>query len=183
MRAISHWAACVMLAVMSCSAQNAVTQGWSTYENSRYKFAVQYPSSWRGGRAPDSPGLFISNFPASEEVRGVVIPRTGAQITVLPAPEDIRNKESWIKRDLAGEKELLRREIPVAKESTGKCSELTQVTWEWEVGPKTYFTETAYYCSAANRLFRIRLTHWKDNPRNEELQSTALEMAKTLTVR
>ena len=92
--------------------------------------------------------------------------------------EDIRDKESWIKRDLAHESELQKREIPVGEAPTGKCSQLTQVVWEWEVGPKAYFTETAYYCVAASKLFQVRLTHWKGDPRQEELQSTALEMAR-----
>jgi hypothetical protein len=174
------WTTLIGLFGIGCQA-HPIPDDWLTYESPSLHVEVKYPPSWNMAVGTNNV-LYLANFAASESVHGVVIPRSGARVTVMPASADIRDKESWIKKDLDHETELNRREIPKSQ-SRQSCETLTEVVWEWEVGPNSFFRETAYYCVASGRLFRIRLTFWKGNPQQNDLQTTAIQIAESLRVR
>ena len=153
---------------------------YSVYKSPRFGFQLRYPSTWEGGGT--DVGFYMRNFPKEEQVHGVVVPKNGAEITVLSGPADMRDRESWEKRDLINEPALYRREVPVDKKNVHGCSDLTEVAWRWEAGPGAYFRETAFYCVGHGQMFRIRLTHRQGNPQSEQLRRIAEEMARSFQI-
>jgi hypothetical protein len=151
----------------------------NVFTSAREHFSVRYPPSWRS--LGYSQGLDIVNFPLNEQVRGVILPEGGARITVLRKPDHIASIEDWIREDLLDVKAETRRELRGTPAPDG-CSKFVEVKWQWDAGgaPDVYFQETAYYCVTRVGLYRIQLTHWSDNPSRQDLQETALNVARSL---
>lgn len=150
----------------------------NTFSSAKYHFRVQYPESWHPVDHTIQV-LNIINFPSAKRVQGVVIPRTGAMITVVPAPAGATSVERWIAKDTVDSKLLGKRDIEVPRQASG-CTRLVEARWRFEQGPGAYTYETAYYCSTGAKLFRVELSNWDGNPAQRELQAIALNVALSL---
>jgi len=152
---------------------------WKTFKNEKNRYTITYPTSWH--LLDDTiDTLTIVNFPPDRRVKGVVMPPSGAGITVVPAPPGIAGISAWEEKDLLGSTPLNRQRISAKGRTTGACSQLVQTEWESEEGPDTYSHQTVYYCASGNRLYRVELSNWRGNPNQTQLQKTALRMVLSL---
>jgi hypothetical protein len=157
---------------------------WKTFSSAKYHFSVRYPGSWhRMNQSRDV--LSILNFPLSQRVEGVVLAKSGASITVVPATvvpdaDRITTIQDWVTKDVSDSKLIARREVVPVSRDSGACTQLVTAEWESEQGPNTYTLETAYYCETRTGLYRVWLSHWRGDPKQENLQAIALRMALTL---
>lgn len=183
---LSHIAVSVVCSLAICgTALNDCT--WKTFTSDKYHFSVAYPSSWHDLNH-ETDILEIFNFPSSEKAKGVVIPRSGAGITVVPAmiahPKDAINTISdWIEKDLVGANMISRRDVKALTEEAGACTELVEVQTEAEEGPNAYTRATSYYCTTHAGLYRVELTNWRGNPKQSQLQAIARKIVLSLRSR
>ena len=157
---------------------------WKTFKSEKYHFSVTYPPSWHGSNH-ETEILEIFDFPSSERVKGVVIPRSGAGITVVPAimahPKDTVNTISdWIEKDLVGTNIVSRKELKTLSQEAGACTELVEVQTDAEEGPNAYTHATSYYCRTRTGLYRVELSNWRGNPKQSQLQAIAGKIVLSL---
>lgn len=143
-------------------------------------FRVRYPASWhRLGNAGDV--LDIVNFPTQKWTSSYELPQAGALISAVPAPEGMPSVEDWIGKVGLHFKLLANREIPLPNPPPpGSCTRLVEAQWEFRQSPSAPTVMTAYYCSTQAGLFRVELTNREGNPHQAELQSVALDIARSL---
>ncbi len=158
--------------------------GYKTFKSTKYRFSVRYPASWFI-LDHTVEVLDAISFPPSQRVKGVVLPKSGASITVVPAavvspPEGILTIEKWISMDVSDSKILNRKEVLPLSPAPRACAQLTQVEWEAEEGPNAYTHETSYYCLTRAGLFRIQLSNWRRDPKQPQYQGIALQIARSL---
>jgi hypothetical protein len=124
--------------------------------------------------------LDILNFPPEEAARGVILKESGANITVGPAPPQIKTIDQWVQDDskvitIIGQREV--KELP--RKPTG-CLELHEVVAKQEMGPEMFFVYTGYYCRTSRGLFRILLVNRAEDPNQENLREIARKIALSL---
>jgi len=159
----------------------------NTYRSDSLHFTVRYPASWHRTPPERAGVLDIINFPWSHRVHGVFLPRSGASLLTVAAPDSVstiddwaRVDEAWMARDSASVKNLRRRDLTVSRPQAGGCAKLMEVQYDSEQGPGAYSHETQYYCAAHGRLFRVWLSNWVGNPSQSQLQAAALKVARSL---
>lgn len=158
---------------------------WKVFESRTQHFRVSYPASWNllegVGGAVYADRLDIINFPNSERAEGVVLKKGGAEISVSGPPSGVRTVQAWI--HTFNDTLIEHGDVPVSAPSPGGCRKLQRVISRDEIGPGTYFVNTAYYCSTDDRFFQIQLVNWQGDPHERQLQRIALQVALSLRSR
>lgn len=169
----------ISLSFASGALAQSLATGWRKYASDDGAYSVKVPPGWHAGGGNGA--VFLSTFTSAESLHGVVIPHHGAQIRVGSASGDSSEKEKWIREGTRySEPGVQRREITLNKPLSGSCESLTRIESKLEVGPKTYFNESTFYCMAGTMLASISLTHWDGDASHAKWQGIALEVAKSL---
>jgi hypothetical protein len=152
------------------------------FESKDHSFSADYPSSWEqmrafGNGATDNQELDIINFPNRERLEGTIIKNGGAEIILRTgkAPERLE----------AGDKLIARHTITLP--SAPFCSAVSELRIDTVVATKpngedVLEDDTTYECSRGSASFTLVLRHWKDDPKHQSYERTALEILKTLRV-
>jgi hypothetical protein len=174
--AVLKWLAVIRgFSVLSIIAVCALAIGqWALYTNVDGRFSVTYPSAWHAEKLQS--GLTLYNFPASAAIKGVILPASGARITLARQPSGVPTVDAWIRQDLVGSTPEVRRELQPSR----SCGKLTEVQWRWEGGPEEYFQEIAFYCTTKGPLYSVQLTYWSNNPNGQDFRTIALHIVRSL---
>jgi hypothetical protein len=169
--------------VVAALALLGTPSGWKTFESTKYGYVVQYPASWHlltTELHPTLEFLSILNFHPAQRVQGIVLRESGAEITVIGPPPDVRTTEDWIQLNLKSSEEIERVDIRMTKSEKNGCSNLLKVVSRSEVGPGRYFVHTHLYCTTQRGLFCLTLTNWNGDPNQSKLQGLALKIVSSL---
>ena len=173
----------VPLAGMACVVLfSQGTRGFATFKSASHGFSLDYPRSWYPHIASDI--FSINNFPPSEAIRAVVLPKGGAGINVLTSTQAVRgaqkvpaNLEDLAVLDNARQRIIGRRDLKIGDgkrtlsliEVTTACCDPIQesVSWYFEVGTHM-FVASVYY--------------WQGEPKAEEFRGTLKEIVLSVKV-
>lgn len=155
---------------------------WKVYRDSRFHYTLQCPAMWRLDATPTG-GVSVYSFPQEKSVRGVVLPLGGAEINFLARRASEQQVDQWIQEELGDDRPESRNLLKVPSPSSDGPWEFIEVSWKWEVGPKTFRREVADYFELKNMVFRARLSYWDGDPRANFYRSTLHHMITTLAVR
>jgi hypothetical protein len=170
--------ALLVLTFFACAFIASATT-WKTFKHVKKNFCIEYPSTWHlFDEAAENFEVF--NFSHSKVVHGVVLPKGGASVLVVPGPPDIHEISEWIPRDRPQSKFLGKCKKIELSQEPGACTQLVEFEEDSEVGPATYSHQTFFYCATPKGLYRIGLSNWQDDPKQGELQQIALKMAISL---
>jgi hypothetical protein len=125
--------------------------------------------------------LDILNFPPDQRAKGVILKESGARIMVGRAPSEVKTVEEWIKDQTKFDTEVAQREVTNFTKIPSGCEKITEVASLSEVGPKSYFSATTYYCVTNQALYAVALLNWKGDPKQNQLRAIALKIATSLT--
>jgi hypothetical protein len=172
---------------LTCAACLALSQappkGWNRFVSTVGGYAVNYPSSWRLLN-PDLPTLEIVNFPSSQQVRAVILPRNGAMIAIVPAPGGIRSIEDWIKTDFEKTGKVSTSARTLQRTIASKQPlQVTEVSGQWGQDVQETGEDINDYFEISGRLFVARLSYWKGDPnaaQHREVLRTILESISTV---
>jgi hypothetical protein len=159
---------------------------WKVFESRTQHFRACYPASWNYleglGGAVDPDVLDLISFPNSQRVKGVVLMPSGAEIQVSRAPGNVQTIKDWVSLDLRDEVAIDEREISIPRTTVNKCEKLRRVTWHSDVSGegKAFFLYTGFYCSTDTQHFRVLLHNWEGNPNQNQFQTIALKIARSL---
>jgi hypothetical protein len=98
-------------------------------------------------------------------------------VTIQRQPANVETIDEWIAANLSGSKADVYREVPHGRD-LGSCRRLIEVKWKWEVGPRTFSQETAYYCSMKSGTYSIRLSYWAEDSREAEFNAVAVAIVR-----
>lgn len=148
-----------------------------------HTFSADYPASWEqmrafGNGATNKKKLDIISFPNSERLEGVVIKRGGAEIFL---------ESGRIADKLGAEDKLIDRHT-ITLASAPFCSTVSiervnsAVVTEDETPNHiaVYQDDTIYECANGSKYFTLVLRHWKDDPKHDSYEKSALQILKTL---
>lgn len=143
-------------------------------------YSVEYPSPWRR-IITRGPLLDIVNFSATEQIRGVMIPQSGAEIIVVKAPAEIGSLDEWIEVD---QKFASRRSLAAVdtNHSNKEITRIVEAHWRSSIGPDQddEMQEVGFYLSTAFGLFKVQLSYWPDNSAGTHLRHTARQIARSI---
>jgi len=175
------WRLCLLGLLSLCAFRPAMANSsWKTFASEKYHFSIHYPESWRL-LSQSKVGLDIANFPASQKVEGVIIPSSGAIISVKVVLDKFMLTESLI-RAYANNPILWWREMQGSEVTGTACKKLIHIESKLEMAPGAYQHLTAYYCFSNQRLFQFTLTDWEHNPNQRKLGSLAWELVRSLRI-
>lgn len=159
---------------------------WRLFESKSQHFSVRYPPSWNRlatwDGVMDENILDIINFPNSERLKGVVIKKGGAWVSVGGPPEGISSVDEWIHRYLGRDVIIDQRAVPISSPSPNGCAKLDLVVTRAKMDD-AYAIYSSYYCTVGDRFYSVFLTNWEGDPQQSKLQHTALKIALTLRTR
>jgi hypothetical protein len=150
-----------------------------TFVNRSYSYQVEYPVNWYF--AGDAKRFYIHSFPSSHAVKGVVLPKGGAEISIsVPAqtqPESgrhPRNLEDWIATSTAKQDVISRRTFEISAgrsviEVTSRCC-----------GRPPFIESHQWFVELDGALYRASLGFWQNDPSAESLIQTLKSVVLSL---
>jgi len=155
------------------------------FKSQKYGFSVYYPRNWRLSSKGDAFQIF--NFPSSRAVRGAVLPRDGAGISVAVPDEmaplkgggggsPIESLEGWVQIEsgLYGFQPLGQRRLEVA----GGSSSVTGIELIGVSGTGAVAIESVdWFFTAGRRMFLVSLYYRRGNPGAAKLREILKDVA------
>ena len=158
--------------------ENRATQ-CNQYVSFRFGYSACIPSGWRE-LDPGADPTDLVNFLPDRRARGVVIPSSGASITVIgPWRADIRNLEGWVESDAARETSRQTLDLCCRSGTSLKVVETTSVA----MADKPAMLCVSDYFWAGQKPFKGFLTFWEGDPNRARYTKTLHDMILSLKVR
>ena len=170
-------AALLLLALTSTAAPPQI----ETFESEVNHFKVSFPSSWQLLN-PGSTVFEIINFARDARVSGVVIPRGGASIQVIEAPEGIRSIDAWVDHDKRTASLLSQADVTLPRKASESVLRLRRAVYRFDAsgGGQAFLLYTIYYLEVGGRLFSVDLTTWEADGGRRDLEVVARNIALSL---
>ncbi len=145
------------------------TAGLKTFVNQEHSYSVQYPDDWY--LAGDTTRFYIHSFPPSKAVRGTVLPKDGAEITIaVPVQrksvtdQSPRTLEEWVRISTAKQSVIGRRTLEV---SDGRSSlSVVEITSHCCTVPP-FIESHQWFFEVQGRMVRASLGFWENNTNTE----------------
>lgn len=190
--------ACLCASVASAGSPQA---GWKWF-TSGDGFSVNYPRNWydlfgntylpgpkKSSSSTASNQFYIRTRRPDPELRGITLSLGQAEIQAwdLGSEREANRRTANIMRD---DKDILRSEIALPKNSKHKCRKITEISSLDEVGPgddeqgipPAYTRDVHFFCTIGRRYFVTYLSYWNGDRRHSYFEGVALRIAESLTV-
>jgi hypothetical protein len=155
-----------------------------TFISKEYHYSTSYPADWFEANGHSGDPLRLIDFPPSDAVRAVFIPRSGAEIVLGPVtafhlrqiPE---TPDQWATMDARRTHVIGRRTFDLRDTSPG-MSRIIEVRTE-ELEPT--LEGVNWYFILEGRLFKAMLLYWQGNSKVEQLIDTLNQVVRTVKPR
>jgi hypothetical protein len=156
------------------------TGSWKRFVSAEGGYVARYPIGWQL-LSPNLPTLLVVNFPPSRSVKGVVLPRGGASVAIVPPPTGITGIEAWIYRDSKSREQESRSDIILQRTPSRQPLKLTEIKSQWgEPGEKSESVDS--YFEISNRVLAGRLQYWKGDLNADQYRRVLHEIVEHVTV-